>query len=366
VYVTETVPCPVAAGSTAPSTAVALGGFSLPTTGFTAYWSGKVPTTPLLEMACAQSHTNTAATRTSATVTRVFTYSQGCDGVTNAFAGHRLLGNVNSQTATFGNYGLAISASTSTSGNITSVTTTGSPCTVTCSAAHGLATGDYVTLSGFTTTPVSINGTFQITVVDATHFSVVANVTAASDPIGTFGGVHDITHATHGQASGSWTQIDIVCPSAAASAQPIFALANTDRSRLIAVYLDCLDGTIKTRYWNGSAWGSYATITGFFFTPEYPVHVALSYDGAGTLTIRASAGGQAVASTTLSVTPDQALTQMIAGDGTSVAPMEWWGGMVTDRVDSSTQSLSILQTLRFQAFSEEIRNPTTTLDRFNP
>ena len=96
------------------------------------------------------------------------------------------------------------------------------------------------------------------------------------------------------------------------------------------------------------------------------MHVCLAYDGAGTLTIRASAGGQAVASTTLSVTPDQALTQMIAGDGTSVAPMEWWGGMVTDRVDSSTQSLSILQTLRFQAFSEEIRNPTTTLDRFNP
>ena len=276
VYVTEAAPCPVAAGSTAPSSAVSLGGFSLPTTGFTAYWSGKVPTTPLLEMACAQSHTNTTATRTSATVTRLAGVSAGLDSVANAFAGHRLWGNVNSQTTTFGNYGLAIASSS------------------------------YVST-----------------------------------------GVHDITHATHGQASGSWTQIDIVCPSTAASAQPIFALANTDRSRLIAVYLDCLDGTIKTRYWNGSAWGSYATITGFFFTPEYPVHVALSYDGAGTLTIRASAGGSAVASTTLSVTPDQAFTQMIAGDGSSVAPMEWWGGAVVDSAESSSQQSARLAGLSY-------------------
>ncbi len=276
VYVSDTAPCPVAAGSTAPATAVSLSGFSLPTTGFTAYWSGKVPATPMLEMACAQSHTNTTATRTSTTVTRLAGVSTGLDSVANAFSGHRLFGIVNSVSTPFGDYGLAISSSS------------------------------YVST-----------------------------------------GVHDITHASHAQASGSWTQIDIVCPSSSASAQPIFALANTDKSRIIAVYLDCLDGTVKARYWNGTAWGSYATVTGFFFVPETPVHVSLAYDGAGTLTIRASAGGSAVSSTTLSVTPDQAFTQLIGGDGTSVAPMEWWGGAVVDSAESSSQQSARLAGLSY-------------------
>ena len=291
VYATEAAPCPVAAGATAPSTALSLSGFSLPTTGFTAYWSGKVPATPLLDMACSQSHSNTTATKDGTnplTVTRLASVSAGLDTIANAFAGHRLFGTVNSTSAPFGNYGLAIASSA------------------------------YVST-----------------------------------------GVHDITHATHGQASGSWSQIDIVCPSAAAAARPIFSLANTDRSRLIAVYLDCVDGTIKTRYYDGTAWGSYATLTGFFFTPECPVHVCLAYDGAGTLTIRASAGGQEVASTTLSVTPDQAFTQMIAGDGTSVAPMEWWAGMVVDAAESSS-----LQPARLRGLSY-VPSPVRTRARRN-
>lgn len=281
VYVTDTAPCPVAAtdgGTTIPNTALSIAGFTLPTTGWTAYWSGKVPATPLMEMVCARSHTNTTATRTSDTVTRLAGVPAGIDGASfdNTFAGHRLFGTVNSTSTPFGNYGLAISAST------------------------------YVST-----------------------------------------GVHDITHASHGQGAGAWSLIDIVAPGTATSAQPIFSLANTDRSRIIAVYLDCVDGTIKVRYWNGTAWGSYATLTGYFFTPECPVHVCLAYDGAGTLTIRASAGGQAVASTTLSVTPDQALTQMIAGDGTSVAPMEWWGGMVVDSAESASQQPARLAGLSY-------------------
>lgn len=288
VYTTEQAPCPIAAGTTAPNTAFSLTGFSLPTTGFTAYWSGKVPTTPMIEMACAQSHTNTTATRTSTTVTRLAGVSAGLDSVTNAFAGHRLFGIVNSTSTPFGDYGLAISSSA------------------------------YVST-----------------------------------------GVHDITHASHSQGSGSWTQIDITMPSSTASAQPLFALANTDRSRIIAVYMDCLDGLIKVRYWNGSAWGSYATISGFFFVPECPIHVSLAYDGAGTLTMRASAGGSAISSTTLSVTPDQALTQLIAGDGTSVAPMEWWGGCVVDSAESSSQQSARLAGVSY------VPNPARTRARRN-
>lgn len=258
----DAAPCPVAAtdgGTTIPATSLELSGFTLPTTGWTAYWSGKVPTDPMWDMWHAASHNHTSATRTSTTVTRITGANVGLDSVANAFAGHRLLGNLNGQTASFTDYGLAISSSA------------------------------YVST-----------------------------------------GTHDLTHASHGQASGSWTAIDIHAPTTMAASMPIFALCNTDSSRRIAVYADRVAGTLKVRYWDGAAWGSYATLTGFYFVPECPVHVALSYDGAGTLTIYASCGGSAISSTTLSVTPSAALTKMIAGDGNAVAPMEWWAGQVQE------------------------------------
>jgi uncharacterized protein YkwD len=98
------------------------------------------------------------------------------------------------------------------------------------------------------------------------------------------------------------------------------------------------------------------------------VHVCLAYDGAGTLTIRASAGGQEVASTTLSVTPDQAFTQMIAGDGTSVAPMEWWAGMVVLAValmgaTGCTRNAEALQSFELLNAERSARGlPHVTLD----
>ena len=57
----------------------------------------------------------------------------------------------------------------------TAVSTTGSPATVTCGA--NIPTGTTVTLAGFTTTPVSVNGTWTATNVSGTQFSIVANVT---------------------------------------------------------------------------------------------------------------------------------------------------------------------------------------------
>lgn len=62
---------------------------------------------------------------------------------------------------------------------------TGSPatCTVTTAAAHGLTTGDSVTMAGVpsigTATP-SINGVYTVTVVDPTHFTVFSNYTKPS------------------------------------------------------------------------------------------------------------------------------------------------------------------------------------------
>lgn len=59
-----------------------------------------------------------------------------------------------------------------------SANTLANPSVVQTSTAHGWATGDYVTIAGSNSTP-SINGVRQITVIDATHFSVAVNVTIA-------------------------------------------------------------------------------------------------------------------------------------------------------------------------------------------
>lgn len=290
VYIGDSALAPVAAsagGTTVPATALRINGFTLGTSAAWAVdWAGKVPTDPMWDMWAPSSHAHTSATRTSATVTRISGANVGLDSVTNAFAGHRLYGIVNSQSATFGDYGLAISSSA------------------------------YVST-----------------------------------------GVHDLTHATHGQASGSWTQIDVHAPSTSMYRRPLFALVNTDNSRIIAVYADCVSGSLKVDYYNGSAWtgwsgtawsGSEATVvppnspsnpqnpTGFYFTPEAPVLVSLAYNGSGTLTITASVNGTGVGSTTFSITPNQPLTAMIAGDGTSAAPMEWWSGQIHETAAAQT------------------------------
>ena len=275
VYIGDCAQAPVSAtdgGTTIPETSLRIDGFTLGTSAKWAVdWAGKVPTEPMWDMWAPSSHAHTSATRTSTTVTRISGANVGLDSVANAFAGHRLFGNLNSQTASFTDYGLAITSSA------------------------------YVST-----------------------------------------GVHDLTHASHGQASGSWTLIDIHGPSTSMAARPLFALVNADNSRIVAVYADCVAGTLKARYWNGSTWGSYATISGFYFVPEAPVLVSLSYDGAGTITIAASVNGTEVSSTTLSATPNQPLTALIAGDGTSVTPMEWWSGQVyeTGTAQTATSRLS--------------------------
>lgn len=52
------------------------------------------------------------------------------------------------------------------------------PTVILTSTAHGWSTGDFVKITGSNSTP-SIDGVRQITVIDATHFSVAVNVTVA-------------------------------------------------------------------------------------------------------------------------------------------------------------------------------------------
>ncbi|HEX5016508.1 MAG TPA: hypothetical protein VFX15_02855 [Actinomycetes bacterium] len=58
------------------------------------------------------------------------------------------------------------------------------PTQLTTATAHGLTTGETVTLAGFDTTP-TINGSRVVTVVDTTHFTVPVNVSAVTDGTGT-------------------------------------------------------------------------------------------------------------------------------------------------------------------------------------
>ncbi len=87
------------------------------------------------------------------------------------------------------------------------------PCRVTTQVAHGLATGDSVTISsvsGGSFTP-TINGTFPVTVVDSTSFTVASSCAAASTPnTGNIQGGNTIdvnatgmVNVTYSQAAGS-------------------------------------------------------------------------------------------------------------------------------------------------------------------
>lgn len=91
-------------------------------------------------------------------------------------------GNVPTSTAYTVQKSLGITSITAATGAPVAITaiSTGNPCTVTTGAAHNLNTGDPVTISGVTggTFSPAINGTFQVTVGDATHFTVASNCTA--------------------------------------------------------------------------------------------------------------------------------------------------------------------------------------------
>lgn len=82
-------------------------------------------------------------------------------------------------------------------GTFTNIATvvTGNPGTINTAAAHGLTTGDTVTIAGNVGSTPSINGNFTATVVDADTFTIPVNVTVAGTG-GTVAGPERVGTAT--------------------------------------------------------------------------------------------------------------------------------------------------------------------------
>ena len=78
--------------------------------------------------------------------------------------------------------------------------------TVTTSTAHGLSSGDYITVSG--TIPIQFNGTFQITYIDATHFSYTMLTAPAGNAstVGTY--VFNDYNGTYDPLLIRWANVD--------------------------------------------------------------------------------------------------------------------------------------------------------------
>lgn len=69
-------------------------------------------------------------------------------------------------------------------GSITAVSVA-NPTHLTTGAAHGLVTGDLITISGTNTSATTV-GTFAVTVLDTTHFTIPVNVASVTSGTGTF------------------------------------------------------------------------------------------------------------------------------------------------------------------------------------
>lgn len=76
-------------------------------------------------------------------------------------------------------------ATISTAQTISNLTSSGTTCTLVTSAAHGLVTGNQVTITG--ASPAQYNGTFRITVTNGTTFTYTALSAPATSPASTLG-----------------------------------------------------------------------------------------------------------------------------------------------------------------------------------
>jgi hypothetical protein len=76
-------------------------------------------------------------------------------------------------------------ATISTAQTISNLTSSGTTCTLVTSVAHGLVTGNQVTIAG--ASPATYNGTFKITVVNGTTFTYTALSAPASSPASPLG-----------------------------------------------------------------------------------------------------------------------------------------------------------------------------------
>ena len=95
-------------------------------------------------------------------------------------------------------------ATTSTAQTVSSITHVGAVATVTTATAHGLITGNQITVSG--ATPSAYNGTFIITKLTNTTFSYTMASTPASDATG---GSYVITYAITGVDSSKLVHVNL-------------------------------------------------------------------------------------------------------------------------------------------------------------
>ena len=115
--------------------------------------------------------------------------------------------------------------------------------TVVASAAHGLATGDTILISGSNSTP-SINGSRVVTVTDANHFTVPVNVTVA----GTAGSWVFVSDA-EGRSSGAERRYYLLvdAPSGTDDAKSVLFSPSSDGKWTWDGYIFPIDGSFTVR-----------------------------------------------------------------------------------------------------------------------
>jgi hypothetical protein len=83
-------------------------------------------------------------------------------------------------TADDTNEALQVNVTGKMGGTVSSLTSSGTTCTLTSTANHGLQTGDYITIAG--ANQAAYNGTFTITRTGATTFTYTAGSTPSATP----------------------------------------------------------------------------------------------------------------------------------------------------------------------------------------
>lgn len=123
---------------------------------------------------------------------------QGIVAKTDTYANHNsALDALNLKTLCYIPNKKVTRASTTDLGTISSITQTSGTATVTCAAAHGLATGFKVTVSGANESEYNLSSAV-ITVTGATTFTYAVDSGASSPATGTISIVANITTASHG------------------------------------------------------------------------------------------------------------------------------------------------------------------------
>lgn len=151
-----------------------------------------------------------------------------------------------------------------------SANTLANPTVITTSAAHGWATGDYVTITGSNSTP-TIDGVRQITVTDSTHFSVAVNVTVAGTA-----GTATLTTLTLDLSTGCEFAVSL---NANITKLTITNIPTSSNITTLTIRFTA-DGTQRTIIWPTSfRWGSAVAPVMTLTSTKVDIITARTYDG---------------------------------------------------------------------------------------